>query len=299
MLRFALAALLCAGSASGLDAQQVPGRDLLEFQVGTIGEPPALAHLAGDGFWNPASIALPVTARARVSAATLHTPAAQAVSAQMLSASVHVPGATTVAVGIVRAEVSDLLRTDTDPQTIGEIPYNTTVASISVARRHEAFLVGLALRYRHGEADQERRGALGLDAGVMVTELLGSDRVRFGASTFLWRPGGNGSARKVRFNLASDVRLAGADSVREARAGYALSFGDDRGHEHFGSVSGRYGAFEGRAGVARNSAFGHTDWRLRLGLGLHYARYTIGVAREENGAGLPPIYQFTLSALWQ
>jgi hypothetical protein len=299
MLRLAVAALLCTGLVSLAQAQQVPGRDLLEFQVGTIGEPPALAHLAGDGFWNPASIALPVGARARLSAATLHTPSDQAVSAQMLSASLRLPGASTVALGIVRAEVTDLLRTDTDPQTIGVIPYNTTVASATFARRHEGFVIGLAVRYRHGEADALRRGALGLDAGVLATDLFGTDRVRFGASTFLWRPGGNGSTRHIRFNVASDVRLAGTDSVQEARMGYALSLGDDRGHEHFGFIAARQGPVEARAGLARNEAFGNVDWRLRLGLGVHHARYTVGVAREENGAGLAPIYQFTLSALWQ
>ena len=45
------------------------------------------------------------------------------------------------------------------------------------------------------------------------------------------------------------------------------------------------------------SAYSDREMRLRLGLGLHYAHYTVGLARDENGAGLSPTYQFTISAI--
>lgn len=296
MGRLAIAAVLLAGLTGLAGAQQVPGRDLLDFQVGTIGEAPALAHLSGDGLWNPAAVAVPGDLLARFSASTLHAPSEQAVSAASLSASVRVRTTTTVSLGVVRAGVSDLLRTDTDPQTIGgEVPYNTTVISATVARRHEQFVLGLAARYRHGRLDDIQRGAVGLDAGAIAEDLL-RGRIRLAAATFLWRPGGSGGARQVSYNLAGDVRFAGPDSLQEARAGYALLIGDHDVTEHFGFVAGRYGPVEGRAGMARFDAFGHTEWRMRLGLGLHYARYTVGIAREENGAGLAPVYQFALSA---
>jgi hypothetical protein len=36
---------------------------------------------------------------------------------------------------------------------------------------------------------------------------------------------------------------------------------------------------------------------LRTGLALYYARYAVGLAREEGIAGLGAVYQFTLSSL--
>ncbi|HUF27678.1 MAG TPA: hypothetical protein VMM18_11950 [Gemmatimonadaceae bacterium] len=299
MARLGIVVVLIAALPGAIGAQQVPGRDLLDFQVGTIGEAPALAHLSGDGLWNPAAVAVPGGFLARFSASTLHAPSEQAVSAASLSASVRIRPTTTVSLGVVRAAVSDLLRTDTDPQTIGgEVPYSTTVVSATVARRHGQFVLGLAARYRHGRLDDIQRGVVGLDAGAIAEDLL-HGRVRVAAATFLWRPGGADGIRQLSYNLAGDVRIAGPDSLREARGGYALLIGENDVTEHFGYVAGRYGPVEGRAGMARFDAFGHTDWRMRLGLSLHYARYTVGIAREENGAGLAPVYQFTLSATIQ
>ena len=296
MLRPALAGVCFAGLLpSSATAQQVPGRDLLDFQIGTMAEAPALAHLTGEGLWNPASISIPAGLRVRIAAATLQTPSEQGVSSELLAAGVRVHEATTVGLSLVRAEVTGLLRTDTDPQTVGgDIPYNTTVVSLAVAQRREDLIVGFALRYRHGQLDELSRGAVGIDAGLILEDLL-FGRARVAASTFLWRPGGN-DTDAIGYNLAADARVFGTDSLREARTGYGITFDDNELREQFGYVSGRYGVLEARTGIARYSALGYVDWRLRLGLGLHYARYTVGISREENGAGLDAVYQFTLSA---
>ena len=37
--------------------------------------------------------------------------------------------------------------------------------------------------------------------------------------------------------------------------------------------------------------------RLRLGLGLHYSHYLVGVAREDGTAGLGANYQFLLTTV--
>ena len=296
MLRPALVGACLAGAlAPSARAQQVPGRDLLDFRIGTMAEAPALAHLTGDGLWNPASIAIPADLRIRIAAATLQTPAEQSVSSELLAAGVRVHDATTVGLSIVRAEVTGLLRTDTDPQTIGgDIPYSATVISLGVAQRREDLVVGFALRYRHGQLDDLSRGAVGLDAGAIVDDLIGG-RARVAASTFLWRPGGD-DPDAIGYNFAGDARVYGPDSLHEARAGYGVSLDGGELREQFGYVAGRYRVLEARTGIARHSALGSVDWRLRLGIGLHYARYTVGISREENGAGLDAIYQFTLSA---
>jgi hypothetical protein len=40
-------------------------------------------------------------------------------------------------------------------------------------------------------------------------------------------------------------------------------------------------------------------WRPRLGVGVHYDKYIVGIAREEGVEGLGPVYQFTLNATYR
>jgi hypothetical protein len=258
---------------------------------------PALATESGDGVWNPANVLLPAGIRARLSACALQSSADLGMSAQLLAASVAIPARLTVGVSVLRASVDNLLRTETDPQTIGpEIPYNTTVVSVHVAQQRAQYASGgLALRYRLGEMDGDRRGEFGLDAGVLSSGITEAD-IRLGASTFLWQPAQAAEAGAT-FSGAVDVRALGSDSLREGRLGYAYSHTLRGAREHYGVGTARFGRYFGRVGVGRSAEFGQDEWRVRLGLGLHYARYVIGVAREENGAGLSEMYQFTLSAL--
>src|SRR5689334_9244216 len=83
MCRMTFAAIAAATALSSLEAQQVPGRDLFHFPVGTLAEPSALATAAGGGMWNPATIALASNERFRFSAASLDSPIEQSVTAQL------------------------------------------------------------------------------------------------------------------------------------------------------------------------------------------------------------------------
>src|SRR5688500_2408970 len=156
-----------------LHAQDVPGRDLLEFPVGTLAEAPVLATHFGGGEWNPAAAVLPTNTRARFGAATLRTPADQGVTAQVVYGSLSVGNASSVGVSVVRAAVQDLLRTEFDPRTIGgEIPYAATVASITAGRRYQDVAVGFSIRYRLGEMDGFHRQVAGADAGFVANRVL-------------------------------------------------------------------------------------------------------------------------------
>ena len=296
MRRLIFGAGLQLAATCPLQPQQVPGRDLLQFPVGTIAEAPALASLTGDGVWNPAATALPDSARYRVGAAALQTGSDQSLSAQILSAAVALPTQTTVGLSFLRVAVSDILQTSTDPQSIGgEVPYATTIVSATVARRQERLVAGLAARYRTGTIDREQRSALGIDAGLLAERLPVAD-ARVGLSTFLWRPA-NRSDEQTTFNAAADLRVFGTRPARETRAGYSLSLTEGLAAEHYVFTSARSGVWEGRAGLSRTDVYERTSWRLRLGVGVHYAGYIVGVAREENGSGLAPYYQFCLTAL--
>jgi hypothetical protein len=279
-------------------AQAVPARDLLEFPIGTVAEAPVLATISGDGLWNPASIFLRNGSRLRVTAGALHGPAAQGVTAQLLAAAVRVGERTTAGLAISRASVADLIRTENDPQSIGgEIPYSTIVVSAAVARRtHRYVTAAAALRYRHGEMDRDRRGALGLDGGVVADAFPWRD-ARIAASTFLWRPGNTGEER-TRFSLGGDLRVVGVDSLEAVRVGYAAAITQRISRDQYAFVAGRWRAVEMRGGALYLSAHGNDEWRFRIGVGLHHARYVVGLAREDTGAGLAPMYAFTLTTIF-
>jgi hypothetical protein len=304
-LRFALLrAVVTSAAAGGLPAaaaaQPVPGRDLLRFPLGTMDRAAALPTLAGDGLGNPAAIALTGSNRARIGIAALQTPADQGVRGALVAAAAQLPKRLTVGVSVARITVADLVRTDTDPVQTGEIPYGTTLYSATITRLNaRRVLAGMALRYREGQVDGTRRGAFGLDAGVLVERLPVLD-ASLGAATFLWQPGGSGgtgaaSGAGAVVNLATDLRILGRSELRQLRGGYSLLV-DGRYREHFAFGAARVGMWEGRAGVAVADAYGSQPWRTRLGIVLHYEPYGVGVAREENGAGLGPSYQFTLNA---
>ncbi len=280
----------------GLGAQDVPGRDLLEFPVGTLAEAPVLATHFGGGEWNPGAAILPAGARARFGAATLRTPADQGVTAQVVYGSFSVGNSTTVGFSVVRAAVQDLLRTEFDPRTIGgEIPYAATVASVTAGRRYQDLSLGFSVRYRLGEMDGVHRQVAGADAGFIADRVLGQD-VRIAASTYLWRPA-HDSDDRPRYSAGFDARLFGPDSLRLTRAGYAYARTGGSIEDHYLFISTRYGPWIGRGGMASTAAYGYASWRPRLGLGVQYARWTVGFAREENGAGLGPTYQFMLSSV--
>src|SRR5512132_2588140 len=120
MRRIVFTALIGASALAGpptAAAQRVPGRDLLDFPIGTLAEPAALASQMGDGLWNPATIRLLPDRRARVSAGALATGADQGVVAQAIAGALALPRELTVGASVVRAAVRDLVRTETDPQS--------------------------------------------------------------------------------------------------------------------------------------------------------------------------------------
>jgi hypothetical protein len=298
MRRLIFGYVLCAGAALpggvGLGAQGVPGRDLFDLPLSTVAEAPVLATLAGDGFWNPATILLGGPSRFRFTGSSLEGPADQGLSAQLVAAAYRLGAWTTVGLSISRASVSDLIRTEDDPQSVGsQIPYSSVLVSATAARRTHPYLtVGVAARYRYGEIDTDHGGGVGFDGGLLADHLPWRD-VRFAASTFLWRPADVENER-TRFSVGADARGFGTDSLREARVGYALAYTEPTAREHYLFVGGRYRGLEGRAGMLQLRAYGNADWRFRLGLGLHHARYFVGIGREESGVGLRATYAFTL-----
>lgn len=279
-----------------LGAQLVPGRDLLSFPLGLTAEAPALGTEGGFGMWNPASIAVPQGYRLRLAVGTMSAPVDLAVSAQVGTVAGRWGNGTSFALSVASAAVTDLLRTDSDPQSIGdEIPYNTTLLSAIAARPLGPVLLGVATRVRVGHLDNIQRHAVSLDVGV-ISKGLGPHDVRLAASTFLASPFSHQHERAEAL-AAVDMRLMGTDTLRTSRIGVSASLADGLYRELYGFGSARWGRLEARGGVAHTTAYGHANWRSRLGIAFHHRGYTIGVAREESPGTLSETYQFTLSSL--
>jgi hypothetical protein len=296
-LNFAAAAAFVLASPS--EAQRVPGRDLLHFPIGTLAEAPSLALDAGNGFQNPAAVRLPDSTKFRGTVVALNTGTDLGVSAQLAEIAMAFPNEITVGFSAVRAGINGIGRTLDDPQQVGrDVPYSTLVLSLTGARRSVAHLTsGIAVRYRTGEVDGSRRSTVGLDGGLIADHVFGYD-IRIGLSSFLWGPG-SAEGHDASFSTALDARVFGPDTTHQARMGYSYTFADGASAGHYFFVSGRYARWIARGGMARTNAFGTTDTALRLALAFRYARYTVGLSREDSAGGFDPTYQFALSGVFR
>ena len=273
----------------------MPARDLWEFPLGAVLEPAALARESGGGLWNPAATHLGADQRWRVGVASLATATQQSVEGQLVSADVRRASGLTLGLSIARATVADILRTDSDPQGLGQVLYSSLLLSASAARELMPHVTaGISARYREGRADRLVDHAIAADLGIIIHSLPLLD-ARIALSSFLWRPGRELEDRPA-FVAATDVRLMGVRD-RETRVGYSYNSVNLGAKERGPFLAWRYDRVDLRGAYLRTSVSGRTVSRIRSGLALHYARYVVGVAREEGASGLGPLYQFTLSAL--
>jgi hypothetical protein len=288
-----LAALFCA---SRLRAQPVPARDLWEFPLGAVLEPAALAREPGAGLWNPAAIAIDSTIRWRFGVASLaRTAADQSIDGQLLSAARRRKDGTTFGMSVARSAVGGITRTDADPQSIGSVTYASLLLSAIAARDLTSHVTGgIAVRLREGRADRDVRHAVAADLGIVVHDLPWRD-ARIALSSFLWRPGREVDDRPA-FVAAGDLRVTGS-GTRDLRLGYSHNAVNRGAHERGLFAGARLDRLEVRAAYLRTTAAGRTLGRFRSGLALHYARYVVGIAREEGASDLGPLYQFTLSSI--
>ena len=298
MSRFIFAALTSIAvtavvSPSKANAQRVAGRDLLDFPLGLLAEAPALSTQMAGGLWNPATSALSAATRAEFGFAGLTTPQELGVKLDMLAAAFKLKPNITGSVSVAQASVSDILRTETDPQSIGgEIPYSTTLLSLGAATTWKNVSFGAAARYRWGTADTEHSGAFALDGGVIVDRVANTP-IRLAASTFLFNP--SSSANEASYFAAADMPVLRLDTTLVVRAGYSIAKTEQRGNEHYAFGTATYRQFDLSTGWSTTTDFGNTSNRWRLGFGLRRAGYKVAIGRESGGAGLGASYQFLLT----
>ncbi len=291
------------GCSAAAASQPVPARDLWDFPLGAVGAPAALSMEAGVGLWNPATMALAADRRWQAGVASLSTGAEQGVEGQLIGLAYRRESGTTYGFSIGRAAVGGLVQTDTDPQSLGTLPYESWLVSATVARHVLPWLtVGAAARWRQGRAERDVKSALAADLGIVASGLPWRD-ARVAVSSFLWRPGQEANDRPL-VNAASDVRIAGSGTLREVRLGVAGQ-GATRGQpartsRELGPIaSGRLGPVEARVALPVVRSGDQRITRTRFALQLHLSRFVVGVAREDASVGLGPLYQFTFSSFGQ
>ena len=301
MSRFIFAALTSVAvttvfsvmSAADANAQRVAGRDLLDFPLGLLAEAPALSDRMAGGLWNPATSSLTPSTRAEFGFAGLTTPQELGVRLEMLAAAFKLKPNVTGSVSIAQASVADILRTETDPQSIGgEIPYSTTLLSVGAATTRKNVTFGVSARYRWGTADTEHSGAFAMDGGIIVDHVA-TIPVRLAVSTFLFNP--STSSDEASYFAAADVPIVRVDTTLIVRGGYSIAKTEERGHEQYAFSTATYRQFDLSTGVSTTTEFGNTSHRWRLGFGLRRAGYNVAIARENGGAGLGASYQFLLT----
>ncbi|MEP6833647.1 MAG: hypothetical protein ABJB74_09640 [Gemmatimonas sp.] len=279
-----------------LVAQPVPARDLWQFPLGAVLEPAVFASEAGTGHWNPANVAMSAESRLRLGVAWLPASSSQGIDGQLAGVAWRRPSGTTIGISVARSAVNGLVQTDNDPTAIGTINYNTMMVS-AIAARHVIphLTIGVAARYREGRAEDLVRSAIAGDLGV-VLDSLGKHQIRVAMSSFLWRPGQERDDRPI-FLAGVDARLWTRPSLPEVRLGYTRNAASGGAREQGPFMSARTGPLELHAALVITNSYGVRDFRARTGLALHFARYAVGIGREEGVGGLEPLYQFTLSSL--
>jgi hypothetical protein len=269
---------------------------LWDFPLGAVLEPAALASEAGTGIWNPASIAMPAGTRIRLGVASLSATANQGVDAQLIGGSWRRKTGTTFGLSVARSAISGIVRTDTDPQGFGTVTYSSLLVSGTLARRIIPHVTGgVSARYRDGRSDLVVRSALAADLGLIIDSLPWHD-ARLAVSSFLWRPGRE-TTDQPAFLAAADVRVLPGKTAPNIRVGYQRNQTINGIREHGPFLSAQTGPLEVRAALVNTRVYQHTNNRARSGLALHFARYVVGIGREEGTGGLGPLYQFTLSSL--
>lgn len=297
-LAMVLLGLTLVRDVSRAQGGPVPGRDLLLYPVGLVSEAAALPGMLGIGLSNPAAARLAADSTWHVGVASMRTPADVGATAHAAGLSRAWRGRT-YSVTFLRAAVDGLVRTDTDPLTVGtNVNYSTTVASLAVTgRAAPSVSYGAAFRVRSGQVDFETRSHASFDAGITAEHLTRVD-ARLGAATYLWSPLAPDEEGPTLV-AAADARIAGADTLRTARAGLAFTGTSRRASEQFLYGSMRHGPWELRGGSVRTSAYGNVTYQARIAVAVHYAGYAVGIAREESPSGLQPSYQVVLSSRWR
>ena len=302
MSRRGCAALLAlAGtlaSARSVTAQAAVASDLWQVAAGTLVVPSSLANDASAALWTPATLLAPSGPSVRLGVEAVHAPSDVGLSGGIASASIRLGTLGTLNAIYGRMGFDGLVRTETSPEGIGDIPVYAEVVSIGFARAVAPGLVtGVALRSVAGQLDASSRDQLGVDFGARYSV---ASHLTLGFSTRFFDPTFRQAAEAASYNLGASFETApallwGTYVTAVLRYGATLMHGEGMQHLLSGGLS-LGGGLQVDAGAARETEAGTAVWRSRFGLAVAVGKYRIYLGRDGGVNDFGATYRFGLIA---
>ena len=289
------AALAAPRAASG---QSAITSDLWRVPEGTLVVPAALAEDGSAALWTPASALTNGAPGLRVGIEAVHAPSDVGLSGGIATLAVRVGRLGTLNAVYGRMGVDGLVRTETSPQSMGDIPAYAEVISLGLARQMTpSLLAGFAVRSMTGQLDIVSQTQVGLDLGLRYTT---RSHFTFAFATRFFDPTLHQAETAATLDLAACYRseplpMWGASGRVSLRYGATLSPGE--GVQHLLSAGlALGGVMEMDVGTSREVTVGEAVWRSRFGLALLAGRYRVYLGRDGGVNGFGATYRFGLAA---
>ena len=299
LLVLATASLLVA--PRGASGQAAVASDLWQVAAGTLVVPAALADDGSAALWTPATALARAGPALRFGIETVHAPSDVGISGGIATLEVRLGGLGTLDAVYGRIGVDGLVRTETSPEGIGDIPVYAEVVSLGLGHAITPNLVvGAAVRSVAGQLDVSERSQVGVDVGVRYTD---RERVTVAFSTRFFDPTFRQAEQAASYNLAASYQslpsvMWGTTGVVTLRYGATLTHGEGVQHLLSGGLSlGGVAALD--VGAARETQAGTAVWRSRLGLAVGTGRYRIYLGRDGGVNDFGATYRFGLTAVMQ
>jgi len=296
-----LTAVCLVGTARDAKGQAAVASDLWQVAAGTLVVPPALADDGSAALWTPAAD-LPLSGPSlRLGIEAVHAPSDVGISGGIAALGIRLGRFGTLNAVYGRLGIDGLVRTETSPEGIGDIPVYAEVVSLGLARTITPNLVvGAALRSVAGQLDVLSRSQLGVDLAVRYSD---TTHVTIGFATRFFDPTFRQAAQAASYNLAASYQTTpspmwGTTAVVALRYGATLTHGE--GVQHLVSAGLSLGGLaEVDAGAARETTAGTAVWRSRFGLAIGVGRYRVYLGRDGGVNDFGATYRFGLTAVWR
>ncbi len=292
--------LACAAAclmAPAAHAQSAITADLWRVAAGTLVAPAALTTQGSAALWTPA-YGLAGGPGAVLTVEAIHAPADAGVGGAIAAFSFRPRGSWTLSAVWGRLSITDLVRTETSPEALGDIAAYTQVVSLGVARSLDggALTVGVAARGLSGRLDAHGSSRWTTDVGAVYE----ARHLRLGASTRFFDPTSGSAESGAAYSFGVEGRtsegtLWGAPATASLRYGLGLAHGESASHLLTAGVILAH-AFEFDAGAAREAVAGQGVWRSRVGAAVSAGRYRVYLGRDGGVNGFGATYRFGLSA---
>ncbi len=291
-------ALMVLAPARPAGAQATFASDLWRVAAGTLAVPAALASGGSAALWTPAVVLAGPDPTIRLGVETIHAPSESGVAGTVASAALRTRHAWTLSAVYGRVSLSDLVRTGTSPEIVGDIPAYAQALSFGVARSLAARTVtlGVAVRALTTRLDQRTESHWAADVGWLWER----PRFRLGAATHFLDPTSRPGRAAASYSLGTEYRSPeigfwGTPGVLKLRYGASLADGEGVAHLVSGGLA-LAGVLEVDVGAARESAWGAATWQSRFGAAVTAGRYRVYVGRDGGANGFGATYAFGLAA---